>query len=167
MAKAVVRPEDVFAFDSSREGMTRFGATLRQVGDHLGLEGIGCMHISVEPGKRAFPFHSHVGNDEMFVIISGKGAYRIGDEEIPVAAGAVCGAPRGGPETAHQLINTGAEPLTYLAISTQCDPDIVEYPDSGKFLAMAIKPGKDFMNAHLKFIGRKGSSLDYFDGEDA
>lgn len=166
MTKHVVNPQDVYAFDSSRAGSTRFGATLRQVGDQLGLEDIGCMHVEVAPGKRAFPYHNHLGTDEMFVILEGEGTYRIGDVEHAVKAGDICGAPRGGSGTAHQLINSGDVVLKYLAISNHCDPDIVEYPDSGKFLAMGIKPGSDFMNAYLKYIGRRENSLDYFDGEE-
>ena len=38
----------------------------------------------------------------------------------------------GGPECAHQLINTGAEDLVYLAISTNAIPEVCGYPDSAK-----------------------------------
>ena len=121
----------------------------------------------MEPGKRAFPAHNHLGNDELFVILAGEGTYRFGAAEYEVGPGDCCAAPRGGPESAHQLINTGSSPLEYLAISTQNDPDVVEYPDSGKFAAIAVAPGSDFMNAHLKFVGRRESAVDYYDGEDA
>ena len=165
VSKSVVSIEDTAGFDMSPNGSERFGAVVAQIGSLLELEGLGCNYIYVEPGKRAFPFHSHLGNDEMFVILEGEGTYRIGKQEHPVRAGDVCGAPRGGPDTAHQLINTGKDRLRYLAISTRRDPEIVEYPDSNKFAALAIKPGPDFMNAHLRYIGRLESSLAYYDGE--
>ena len=148
------------------QGSERFGAEVAPVGRQIGLRGLGCMYVTVEPGKRAFPFHNHLGNDEMFVILEGEGTYRFGAQEHPVRAGDVCGAPRGGPETAHQLINTGTQTLKYLGISTMKDPEVVEYPDSGKYSAIAVKPGKDFFSAHLKVIGRAGETLDYWDGED-
>ena len=67
--------------------------------------------------------------------------------------------PRGGPETAHQIVNTGDVTLTYLGISDMPDPDIVEYPDSGKFSALGIHPGADFWSAHMRYIGRTDTSL--------
>ena len=70
--------------------------------------------------------------------------------------GFTLGCPCGGPETAHQLVNTGAEPLRYLAISTQIDPEICEYPDSGKIGAY----DGDFFH-----LGRQDAQVDYWDGE--
>jgi uncharacterized cupin superfamily protein len=147
------------------QGGVRFGATVAPLGAALGLTGLGVMQMTVAPGKRAVPFHNHLGNDELFVILEGAGTYRFGSGEYPVTAGDVCAAPRGGPDTAHQLSNTGTGPLRYLAISTTRDPDVVEYPDSGKFAAIAIAPGESFMQAHLKVVGRAGDTLDYWDGE--
>lgn len=166
MPEPVIRIADESPFDSTPEGSRKFGASLVMVGDRLGTGGLGCMHVSVDPGKRAFPFHSHLGNDEIFVILAGQGTYRIGDAEHEVRAGDICGAPRGGPDTAHQLINTGSETLCYLAISTKQDPDICEYPDSDKFAAIAISPGADFRTAHMRYVGRKESAVGYFDGEE-
>ncbi len=148
------------------ENSNRFGASMASVSELLGLEGIGCNFLTVEPGKRAFPFHNHLANDELFVILEGSGTYRIGDRECPVETGDLCAAPRGGPDTAHQIINTGDGPLKYLAISTRNDPEIVEYPDSDKFAAIGIRPGPGFFDAHLRFIGRKENSMEYFEGEE-
>ena len=54
-------------------------------------------------------------SDELFIILEGEGTYRFGDESYPVKAGDVLGAPAGGSETAHQIINTGTVPLRYFA----------------------------------------------------
>lgn len=167
MSKPTISISAVQAIEMAPEGgSTRFGATIRPIGDVLGTARLGIMHVEVAPGKRAFPFHNHLGMEEMFVILEGSGTYRFGDQEHGVKAGDVCSAPRGGPETAHQLINTGEGPLKYLGISDMPDPDIVEYPDSGKFSAIAIHPGKTFWDAHFKHIGRREDGLDYWDGED-
>ena len=165
MAQPVVSTSETFEFDTSPEGSERFGASCRRIGQELGLDGLGCMHIVVQPGKRAFPLHNHLGNDEMFFILAGKGTYRFGDSEYSVSAGDICGAPKGGPDKAHQLVNSGDAPLEYIAISTMNDPDVVEYPDSNKFAAVAVRPGPSFFKAHLRFIGRRQDSLDYYDGE--
>jgi len=167
MTKPILNISDTQPFPAGPEGgSARFGAQVAPMGAAIGLKGLGCMLTIVEPGKRAFPFHNHLGNDEMFVILEGEGTYRFGDQEHAIKAGDVCGAPRGGPDTAHQIINTGGQVLKYLGISTMKDPEVVEYPDSNKFAAIAVKPGKDFLSAHLRVIGRRGESLGYYDGED-
>lgn len=142
-----------------------FAATVAPVGQVIGAAGLGAMFVTVAPGKRAFPFHNHLGNDEMFVILEGTGTYRFGDQIYDVGAGDVCAAPRGGPDKAHQLINSGDSDLKYIGISTMNDPDVVEYPDSGKYAAIAVAPGPDFMNAHLRVVGRVEDSRDYWEGE--
>ena len=167
MSICVVNAFEEQGFENIPAGSSKFGSTIAPIGQKLGLDGLGCMVVTVQPGRRAFPFHNHLGNDEMFVILLGNGTYRYGNAEHPVKAGDVCAAPRGGSDTAHQLINTGKEELKYLGISTMRDPEVVEYPDSGKFAALAIKPGPDFMRAHLRYIGRVENSLGYYDGEDA
>ena len=53
-----------------------------------------------------------------------------------------------------------------MGISTRRDPDVVQYPDSDKFAAMAIHPGADFMSAALKFVGKLEDNRDYWEGED-
>jgi uncharacterized cupin superfamily protein len=73
------------------------------------------------------------------------------------------GAPAGA--TAHQLVNTGTEPLRYLGISTTVGTDVVEYPDSGKFAVAAGIKNADFRTATFKYIGREGELLDYWAGE--
>ncbi|WP_369022858.1 cupin domain-containing protein [Rhodovulum iodosum] len=143
----------------------KFSARIAPIGAALGLTGLGMMFITVAPGKRAFPFHNHLGNDEAFVILEGRGTYRFGTQEHPVGPGDVCAAPKGGPDRAHQLINTGETDLKYLGISTNNDPDVVEYPDSGKFAVLAVAPGTSFVDAHLKFIGRAEETGDYWNGE--
>jgi uncharacterized cupin superfamily protein len=167
MTRPVFHTDEATPFPAGPPGGSeRFGAEVLPFGQDMGLGGLGAMLTIVPPGKRAFPFHNHLGNDEVFVILEGEGTYRFGDDEYPVRAGSVCGAPRGGPDKAHQLINSGDKPLKYIGISTLQDPDVVEYPDSGKFAAIAIAPGDSFMAAHLKALGRRGESLDYWDGEE-
>ena len=76
-------------------------------------------------------------------------------------AGDVIGCPAGGPGTAHQLVNTGDEPLRYLAIDSQIDPEICEYPDSGKYNAYVGGDG----GPKFRAIQRSANTLDYWDGE--
>lgn len=145
----------------------KFAAQLGPIGRLIGMKKLGCMVTVVEPGKAAFPFHVHHGMEEMFVILSGEGTYRFGTERYPVGPGDILAAPCGGPESAHQIINTGTTTLKYLGISTKADPEVVEYPDSDKFAVFSQSKDGTPLAARLRFIGRTDTTLDYWDGEDA
>lgn len=145
-----------------------FAAKLGRVGPLIGARKLGCMLHIVPPGKKAFPRHAHHANEEMFFVLSGDGTYRVGAESLPIRANDLIAAPAGDGETAHQIINTGGDELRYLAFSTHNDPDVVEYPDSGKFaVASMIPEDKGLLGARVAFIGRMDAqSLGYFDGEE-
>ena len=129
-------------------------------GKQLGLTNLGISYNEVPSGKSGCPFHNHHVKDELFYIIEGTGEYRFGEQRYPIKKGDVLGAPAGGPETAHQIINTGSTPLIYLGLSTKAKTEICEYPDSGKFLAKTNREGSSFDH-----IGRGENALDYWDGE--
>lgn len=139
----------------------RFELKRAMVGARLGLRTLGCSLTEVPPGKTGYPFHSHRVNDEMFYILSGQGELRLGNQRHAVAAGDLIGCPAGGPETAHQLINTGQDVLRYLAISSELDPEICEYPDSGKIGVWA----GDSRSAGLYHMTRATAAVGYWDGE--
>jgi len=144
---------------------TTFKAKVGSFGRSIGLKGIGAMLHVVEPGEKAFPHHVHHQIDELFVILEGEGTYRFGNERYPIRAGDVCAAPTGGPDLAHQIINTGATPLKYLGISTMCDTEVVEYPDSKKFAVMSRFDWSNPKAGGIRYVGRAENSLNYFDGE--
>lgn len=145
----------------------RFEARLGRIAPLIGSTGVGCMLTIVPPGKAAFPFHVHHMTHELFVIMEGTGEYRFGADRYPVKPGDVCAAPVGGPDKAHQLINTGTTDLKYLGLSSSNPqmPEVVEYPDSGKFAVISQSPDGSPMRARIRYIGRLETSLDYWDGE--
>jgi len=109
----------------------------------------------VAPGKRSCPYHYHLAQEEMFVVLEGAGSLRVAGEMLPVRAGDVIFIPPG-PEYPHQLINSSDAPLKYLSISTQEQPEVCVYPDSGKTGA--------FAKGH-RLMQREAANLDYWDGE--
>lgn len=115
----------------------------------------------VAPGKRSCPYHFHYAQEEMFIVLEGEGTLRVAGEMLPIRAGDVMFIPPG-PEYPHQIINTSAAPLKYLSVSTRDSPEVVEYPDSGKYLATATRDGNPFGFDHIQ---RSGESLDYWEGE--
>lgn len=145
----------------------KFEAKLAPVGALLGARKLGYNVTSVPPSKRAFPFHNHHANEEMFFILEGEGTLRYGDAECAVRKGHFICCPCGGPEVAHQLINTGSGELRYVAVSTMIDTDIFQYPDSGKFGAVGGRqPGRALTEA--SFAGRfvpEAAGVDYWHGE--
>ena len=132
-------------------------------GQMLGLKDLGIGYGELPPGKSGCPFHNHHVEEELFVILEGTGTYRFGAARCEVGPGDVLGAPAGGPETAHHLINTGTVPLKYLSISTMAATEICEYPDSGKFLAKT-RPETGGPSS-FRFVGRTESAVDYWEGE--
>lgn len=145
----------------------KFEAQLGRIGGEIGAKKLGAMLHIVKPGKTAFPYHAHHVNEEMYLILEGVGTYRINDETYSVKKGDMLAAPAGDDTTAHQLSNTGVQDLHYICFSTRMDPDVVEYPDSGKFAVGSMVPDdKGLLGARIAYIGRTENSLDYFDGED-
>jgi len=115
----------------------------------------------VAPGMRSCPYHLHHAQEEMFIVLEGTGTLRVAGELLPLRTGDVVFIPPG-PEYPHQIVNTSDLPLKYLSISTKEQPEVVEYPDSGKYLAMARVQGQEQGFAR---IHRADDDLDYWDGE--
>lgn len=144
----------------------RFRARVGRIGPLVGARQLGCQLHVVPAGRTAYPRHAHHVNEEMFIVLDGTGTYRAGDAEWEIHAGDVIAAPAGSAETAHQIVNSGSEEMRYLAVSTRVAFDVVEYPDSNKFMVASMVPdGAGMRDAALHFVGRKETSLDYWDGE--
>ncbi len=140
----------------------RYAPRIARIGGMLGARKLGYSLIVLEAGKRAFPFHHHRVNEEMFFVVEGEGEVRIGQETHAIRAGDVIACPPGDASTAHQIVNTGAQPLRYLAVSTMQSPEVVEYPDTGRqAVLVADEPGVKGLRA----VFRASDSLHYWDGE--
>ncbi|BAO89185.1 cupin domain-containing protein [Caballeronia cordobensis] len=150
------------AFAPTGPAAERFAPRIARIGGMLGAKRLGYSLIVLEPGKRAFPFHHHRVNEEMFFVVEGQGEVRIGSETHAIRAGDIIACPPGDSETAHQIINTGKATLRYLAISTMQTPEVVEYPDTGRqAVLVADEPGIKGLRA----VFRASDSLDYWEGE--
>jgi uncharacterized cupin superfamily protein len=154
----------MFAAKGSAAG--KFDARMGQVAPRIGAKLLGYNITAVSPGMRAFPAHNHRVNEEMFFVLEGRGELRVGSQTHPVRSGDIIACPPGGPETAHQLINTGDSELKYLAVSTRLSPELCEYPDSKKFGLMAdLGTDADGKPAQFRHIGRIEDAHDYWEGE--
>lgn len=143
-----------------------FQAEMASLAAPAGAHHLGARLMRVPPGKKAWPFHAHHANDEMFVVLSGSGTLRFGDDRHDFAAGDVLMCPAGGKDTAHQILNTGEEDLTYIAISSMREPDVMEYPDSGKWGAFAgSPPGAKAADRTFSHFVSADAEVEYWEGE--
>ena len=95
------------------------------------------MQTRVEPGKTACPFHTHLREDEVFIVLSGRGVFRYGDSVQEIKPGDVVSCPAGSG-IAHQLANPFDEDLVYFSIGMNDPNEICTYPDSGKVNVTAL-----------------------------
>jgi uncharacterized cupin superfamily protein len=116
---------------------------------------LGASFDILAPGQMGCPYHFHYAEEEMFIILQGEGTLRVADELVPIRAGDTINIPAG-PEYPHHIINTSDAPLHYLSISTQKEPEICVYPDSGKVGSFA--PG-------LRLLQKREAGLDYWADE--
>ena len=147
----------------------RFAARFGLISRKLGSRGLGYNLTVVPAGKRAFPFHSHRVNDEMFFVVSGRGEVRIGEHRWSIREGDVIACPPGGPETAHQIINNSDSELKYLAVSTTVSPEVAEYPDSDKVgVIMELDSNQDGMPDMWRLMMKAESThVDYWEDEES
>jgi uncharacterized cupin superfamily protein len=144
-------------YDSELPG-ERYGGRMAPISRALGANKLGYNVTEIAPGKRAFPFHYHRANEEMFFVIEGNGELRYGETRHPLRAGDIMACPTSGPEGAHQIINTGTGTLKILAVSTAITPELCHYPDTGKFGVLDPE-------GRFAYVGKAGNSLDYWEGE--
>jgi len=137
-----------------------FGGVRQRAGAAIGAEKLGYSVFTVPPGKAAFPFHLHHTNEEMIYILQGEATLRVGTDEIAVSSGTFVACPPGS-DYPHQLINTSANNLHYLVVSTMEYPDISEYPDSNKIGAYVTSAAEGGFRA----LYNKDANVPYFEGE--
>ena len=159
--RPVLNLDDVVFDDIEENG--RYTSRRATISDHIGARDLGYNLTVLPPGKVQCPFHSHHGEEEMFFILDGEGELRFGDQRYPIRRHDVIACPPGGAEVAHQIVNTGATDLRYLAVSTLTEPDACEYPDSGKISIVSGKRG----DRGLRKMFRTETDVEYYDREES
>jgi uncharacterized cupin superfamily protein len=144
----------------------KFGYRRKQLGSAAGGEKLGCSLYEVPPGRRAWPYHYHLANEEAIYVLEGSGTLRIGGEEVQVSKGDYVTLPARA-EASHQLINSSDAVLKYLCFSTMVEPDVMVYPDSGKvgIFGGAAPGGPKEERTFSKFL-REDAEVGYYEGEE-
>lgn len=160
MPKPLLNLDEITDFDDVEENGI-YTSSRALFSDRIGARQLVYNLTVLPPGKVQCPFHSHHGEEEMFLILDGEGELRFGTERYPIRKHDVIAYPTGGPEVAHQIINTGTSPMRYLALSTRAALDACEYPDSGKVSVVTGRHGEP----GLRKIFRAEATVDYYDRE--
>jgi uncharacterized cupin superfamily protein len=92
---------------------------------------LGASVWEIQPGGSQFVYHFHHGSEELLVVLRGTPIVRMHDGDRILAEGDVVPFPRG-PEGGHQVRNDSDEVARVLIVSAHANPDVAEYPDTGK-----------------------------------
>jgi uncharacterized cupin superfamily protein len=88
-----------------------------------------------QPGASQSVYHFHHGTEELLIVLRGTPTVRMHDGDRRLAEGDVVPFPRG-PEGGHQVRNDGDSVVRVLIVAAHADPDVTEYPETGKIAAV-------------------------------
>ena len=118
---------------------------------------LGMSVYELLPGQTQCPYHFHHGSEELVLVLRGRPTLRTPEGERELYEGdAVHFAT--GPDGAHQMLNRTDEPARYVVAAAHASPELVQYPDSGKFGVGSRAHG-------FWSINRTGDAVEYLDGE--
>lgn len=136
-----------------------------RIGRQVGAEHLGASLYDLDPGQATFPYHFHLGNEELLVVLAGAPHLRTPSGSRVLREGEVVSFPRG-EGGAHQVLNQSDAPVRFLVVSEMNTPDVSVYPDSGKVGALARPPGAaSTAGGSLFAFFRLDDAADYWDGE--
>jgi uncharacterized cupin superfamily protein len=139
-----------------------FEARRAFVGRTAGCHSLGASVWEIEPGKAAYPYHAHLGEEELIVVLSGQPSLRTPEGWRELEPGEAVSFPRG-EAGAHQLVNRSSQAARFLAVSTNGAPDITLYLDAGKLGASERRPD----GSGLSRFFFMDAAVEYWDGIDS
>jgi len=146
-------------FDELRE-QAGFRAARARLGYQLATERLGLSLWELAPGEAAYPFHYHLSEEELVIVVAGSPTLRAPAGLRILEEGEVV-LFRRGEAGAHQLVNRSEEPVRFLAVSTHGEPDVVLYPDSNKLGASE----RLSLGGGLRVFFRLVDAVDYWEDE--
>lgn len=159
-----LRPANVFGDDwDVEQSQPGFAWKRIRLGRRLGGELLGASVYELPPGERSWPYHLHHANEELLLVLEGAPTLRTpaGERELAPGDAALF---RRGEEGTHQVVNHSDRPCRILVVATMFEPEITEYPESGKIgLFAGEAPGGDREFRLHGFF--RTDEVGYFDGE--
>jgi uncharacterized cupin superfamily protein len=148
-------------YDEPREG-EGFRCSRARISRQAGAERLGVSLWEVPPGEAAYPYHAHLTEEELLIVLEGRPSLRTPAGWRELERGEVVSFLRG-EGGAHQIVNRSNAPIRFLALSTNAEPDIVLQLDSGKVGAFERRPE----GGGLRVWFRREDAVGYYDGESA
>jgi uncharacterized cupin superfamily protein/glyoxylase-like metal-dependent hydrolase (beta-lactamase superfamily II) len=145
-------PERVLE-DVSPSGI-KYRGSLREIGFPIGARKLGYWVVTMPPGTRFCPMHSHTREEEMFYVMDGTPTIRTPRGEFACRPGDFIAFPIG-PRNAHQVLNASEAACTLLLLGMSDPAEVCHYPDSDKVMIDSLDG----------LVLRAHPALDYFDGE--
>ena len=144
--------------DFQDRGVDGFRVRRARLAREAGAKKLGVSLWEIPPGEAAYPYHWHVIDEEVVVVLDAGLSLRGPDDEWrPLPEGEVIAFPVG-EAGGHQLWNRRDSKARFLSISSGPSEgeDIVIYPDSGKVGVYA----EDVYELYPR-----DRAVDYWDGE--
>ncbi len=146
-------------YDELREG-EGFRANRARISRQAGAERLGVSLWEVPPGEAAYPYHAHLTEEELVIVLEGRPSLRTPSGWRDLEQGEVVTFLRG-EQGAHQIVNRTDSEIRFLAFSTHGEPDVVLQLDSGKVGAFERLPA----GGGLRVWFRREDAVDYYEGE--
>jgi uncharacterized cupin superfamily protein len=146
-------------YDELRES-EGFRANRARISRQVGAERLGVSLWEVPPGEAAYPYHAHLTEEELVIVLEGRPSLRTPAGWRDLEQGEVVSFPRG-ERGAHQIVNRTDTNVRFLAFSTHGEPDVVLQLDSGKLGAFERRPE----GGGLRHWFRREDEVDYYEGE--
>lgn len=146
-------------FDEPREH-PGFSCRRARIGHQLGTVKLGASVWELPPGQAAYPYHFHLGEEELVVVLRGTPSLRTADGWRELEEGEALSFPTG-EQGAHQIVNRTDAAVSFLAVSNQ-QPDICVQLDSGKVGAFEHRPD----GGGMRLWFREADAAGYLEGEE-
>ena len=144
-------------FDDVRGG-EGFQLRRARLGPQIGVERVGASLWEVPPGKAAYPYHFHLTEDEILILLQGTLSLRTPDGWRELRQGDVVGFPVG-ERGAHQVVNRSDSAARFLAVSNSGAVEAVVQVDADKIGILERAPG----GGGIREWHRRGDRVGYFE----
>ena len=146
-------------FTQVRDGVAGFRARRAHIGHALGTRKLGVSVWEVDPGQAAYPYHFHLLDEEVLVVLDGSPTLRTASDVSRLVPGDIVAFPSG-DAGAHQVLNDTDAVVRFLAVSASESHDVCVYPDESKIGFASRAPSE----RSLAMFFRVADAVDYDDG---